>query len=126
MKSDPTVRRWADRDTMLKRDAEVARSRALDVAFREIGRRLGMSLGSVQKALRRYQQRQAELAARVDADDDDDEDTPFSRLTPEELVRLELAGCLEDLAADPGNPLALYRLSPIPKSTLGHPWGAPD
>jgi hypothetical protein len=122
MRDDPTVRRWADRDTMLKRDAEVARLHALDVPFREIGRRLGMSLESVQKAFKRYQQCEAELAARLGSDDAEEFDGPLSRLTPQERVRLELAGCLEDLAADPGNELAKYRLSLIPRSTPGHPW----
>jgi IS30 family transposase len=118
------VRRWADRDTMLKRDAEVARLRELDVPFREIGRRLGMSLGSVQKALRRYRKREAELAAKLESADDAEElDGPFAKLTAEEQVRVELAGVLADLRDDPGNELAKFRLSHIPTSTPGHPWG---
>jgi IS30 family transposase len=118
------VRRWVDRDTMLKRDAEVARLREADVPFREIGRRLGMSLGSVQKALRRYQKREAELAAKLESDDDAEElDGPFAKLTEDEQVRVELAGVLADLRADLGNELANFRLAHIPTSTPGHPWG---
>jgi DNA-binding CsgD family transcriptional regulator len=122
---DPNDRRRVDGDTQLKRDAEVARLRDAHVPFREIGRRLGMSLGSVQKALRRYQMRQAQLAelerGLEDEGGDEDEFGPFSGLRDEELTRLNLAEVLKDLAADPTNELALHRLRYIPRDTPGHP-----
>jgi hypothetical protein len=45
-----------------QRDAEVVRLRAAHVPFRAIAERLNMSLGAVQKALRRYQKREHELS----------------------------------------------------------------
>ncbi len=72
-----------------------------------------MSLCSVQKALRRHQTRQAELAA-LDAEphegDENDREGPWSRLSPDELARWELAECMAALAADPSDELANYRL----------------
>ena len=85
--------------------------------FRAIASRLGMSLGSVQKALRRHVQRQALLEELAE-----EQPGPWEALPPAELHRLELAACLKDLAADAGDELALYRLRQIPRDTPGHPW----
>jgi hypothetical protein len=52
---DPNDRRRVDPETQRRRDAEVARLRAAKVPFRTIAERLNMSLGAVQKALRRHQ-----------------------------------------------------------------------
>jgi hypothetical protein len=41
-------------------------------------------------------------------------DIAFSRLTPEELVELDRQEVLAALAANPSNPLALYRLRHLP------------
>ena len=116
--SDPNDRCRVDGDTQLKRDARVAELRAAQVPFRVIAARLGISLGSVQKALRRWQERQArlaELAADDDGDDDDVLGVPFSRLTDAELARLERVEIERDLAEDPDNALAKYRLRHLPR-----------
>jgi hypothetical protein len=114
---DPNDRRRVDGDMQLKRDAQVAALREAHVPFRVIAKRLGMSLGSVQKALRRWQRRQAELEELAE-----EEPGPWDGLSSEQLHRLELAECLKELAADPADELALYRLRHIPRSTPGHPW----
>jgi hypothetical protein len=49
----PNSRRRLDRESALKRDAEVARLRRQGVALRTIGTRLGMSLSQVQLSLTR-------------------------------------------------------------------------
>jgi hypothetical protein len=112
---DPNDRRRLDGDTALKRDAQVAALREQHVPFREIGRRLGMSLGSVQKSLRRHVQRQAVL------EELEEQGSPWESLSPQELHALELADCLKELADCPGDELAAYRLRHIPRSTPGHP-----
>lgn len=53
--NDPNDRRRVDAETQRRRDAEVARLRRSGATFRAIAERLGMSLGGVQKALRRAQ-----------------------------------------------------------------------
>ncbi len=67
------MRRRLDGQAMLHRDAEVARLREQSVSFRVIAARLGCSLGSVQKALRRVQARRADRALAGSADDVDEE-----------------------------------------------------
>jgi hypothetical protein len=114
--NDP-YRRRVDGDTQLKRDSQVAALREAHVPFRVIAKRLGMSLGSVQKALRRWQRRQAELEELKEL-----EPGPWSALSPEQLYELELAECLKELAVDPTDELARYRLRHIPRDTPGHPW----
>ena len=52
---DPTDRRRVDRQAQRNQDAEVARMRGDRVPFRTIAERLDMSLGAVQKSLRRSQ-----------------------------------------------------------------------
>lgn len=52
---NPNDRRRVDPEAQRNRDAEVARLRRAGVPFRTIAERLGMSLGAVQKAVRRYQ-----------------------------------------------------------------------
>jgi hypothetical protein len=52
---DPNDRRRADAETRRNRDAEVARMRRAGVPFRTIASRLDMSLGAVQKSVRRAQ-----------------------------------------------------------------------
>ena len=52
---DPNDRRRVDAETQRSRDAEVARLRRQGVPFRTIAGRLDMSLGAVQKSLRRAQ-----------------------------------------------------------------------
>jgi hypothetical protein len=116
--NDP-YRRRVDGDTQLKRDAQVAALREQHVPFRAIASRLEMSLGSVQKALRRWQQRQAVLE---ELKEQEQEPGPWEALSPQQLHELELAECLKELAADPGDELALYRLRHIPRDTPGHPW----
>jgi hypothetical protein len=59
---DPNMRRRLDGQEMLHRDEQVARLREQGVPFRVIAARLGCSLGSVQKALRRVQARRADRA----------------------------------------------------------------
>ena len=54
---DPNDRRRVDPETQRNRDAEVARLRSQGTPFRAIAERLGMSLGAVQKAVRRSQKR---------------------------------------------------------------------
>jgi IS30 family transposase len=96
---------------------QVAALREQHVPFRAIASRLGMSLGSVQKSLRRWQQRQAVL------EELEEQAAPWESLSPEQLHAMELADCLGELAADPTDELATYRLRHIPRSTPGHPWG---
>jgi DNA-binding CsgD family transcriptional regulator len=50
---DPTARRRLSAEAMLRRDIEVVRLRQQGVTFRAIAARLGMSVGSVQKAVLR-------------------------------------------------------------------------
>lgn len=50
---DPSARGRLDGDAMIKRDREVARLRRQGVPLRVIAARLGMSLGSIQKSVRR-------------------------------------------------------------------------
>ena len=52
---DPNDRRRVDAETQRRRDAEVARMRRAGVPFRTIASRLDMSLGAVQKSVRRAQ-----------------------------------------------------------------------
>jgi hypothetical protein len=49
----PGTRRRLDDEAMAARDAQIARMRAAHVPFRVIAARLGCSVGSVQKSLRR-------------------------------------------------------------------------
>jgi hypothetical protein len=51
----PNDRRRIDREAMNRRDSEVAGMRRQGVPFRVIAERLNMSLGAVQKAVRRAQ-----------------------------------------------------------------------
>jgi len=69
---DPNMRRRLDGQEMLDRDEQVATLREQGVPFRVIAARLGCSLGSVQKAVRRAHARRAErvLAASADANDE--------------------------------------------------------
>src|SRR6478736_4189450 len=62
----PNDRRRVDAETQRKRDAEVAGMRRAGVPFRTIAERLNMSLGAVQKALRRSQNLAAVYPAAVD------------------------------------------------------------
>lgn len=72
LERDPNGRRRLVGQEMLDRDEEVARLREQQVPFRVIASRLGCSLGSVQKTVRRVQARRAEqvLAASAHVDDD--------------------------------------------------------
>ena len=72
LERDPNMRRRLDGQEMLDRDEQVARLREQGVPFRVIAARLGCSLGSVQKAVRRVQARRAErvLAAPAGVDDE--------------------------------------------------------
>ena len=54
--NDPNDRRRIDAEAQRDRDAEVAKLRRQGVPFRVIAARLGVSLGCVQKAVRRAQQ----------------------------------------------------------------------
>jgi IS30 family transposase len=85
------------------------------VPFRVIAKRLGMSLGSVQKSVRRHQRRQAEL-------EEVEPQEPWSRLSPQQRAELDLAEVLADLRKDGNNELARYRLRHTPIDTPGHPW----
>jgi hypothetical protein len=68
---DPNMRCRLDGQAMMDRDEQVARLREQGVPFRVIAARLGCSLGSVQKAVRRVQARRADrTAASADVDDD--------------------------------------------------------
>jgi hypothetical protein len=72
LEKDPNMRRRLDGQEMLDRDEQVATLREQGVPFRVIAARLGCSLGSVQKAVRRAHARRAErvLAASADANDE--------------------------------------------------------
>ena len=72
LERDPNMRRRLDGQEKLDRDEQVARPREQGVPFRVIAARLGCSLGSVQKAVRRVQARRAErvLAAPAGVDDE--------------------------------------------------------
>ena len=61
--TDPNHRRLVDADTQRRRDAEVARMRRAGEPFRTIAARLDMSLGVVQKSLRRAQKLADAIAA---------------------------------------------------------------
>ena len=60
--NDPNHRRRVEPETQRARDAEVARMRRAGVPFRTIASRLDMSLGAVQKSLRRAQKLAEALA----------------------------------------------------------------
>jgi hypothetical protein len=72
LERDPNMRRRLDGQEMLDRDEQVATLREQGMPFRVIAARLGCSLGSVQKAVRRAHARRAErvLAASADANDE--------------------------------------------------------
>jgi hypothetical protein len=59
---DPNDRRRLDAEDARKRDAEVVRLRAANVPFRVMAARLNMSLGAVQKSVRRAQKLSDALA----------------------------------------------------------------
>jgi DNA-binding CsgD family transcriptional regulator len=69
---DPNTRRRLDGQAMMDRDEQVARLREQGVPFRAIAARLGCSLGSVQKAVRRARARRADRASAA-VDDVDEE-----------------------------------------------------
>jgi biotin operon repressor len=54
---DPTIRRRLDWEAMLRRDEQVAALRREGVSLRKIGAELGMSLASVQLAMKRIEKR---------------------------------------------------------------------
>jgi len=85
---------------MSERDEEVARLRERGVPFRVIAKRLGCSLGSVQKAVRRVE---ASRAAVVDADGDsplllDDDDGPIGRVQFAGMIRRPAGGVVRGRA----------------------------
>lgn len=104
---DPSDRRRADGDTQLRRDAEIAALREASVPFRVIAARLGISLGSVQKALRRHQRRQAELP------EEPEEQEQSWQLSAAQAAALEREAALADLHQDPGDELARFRLAHV-------------
>ena len=80
--NDPNDRRRVDPEAQRARDAEVAGLRRSGVPFRQIAAALGMSLGSVQKALARAtKSSQQESASAVLADE---------RVYAEDLTREQL------------------------------------
>jgi transposase len=89
---DPNHRRRVDADTQRRRDAEVARMRRAGVPFRTIAARLDMSLGAVQKSLRRAQKLADAMAGgepgEVVAAVCDDELKCADVQTPEDVERL--------------------------------------
>ena len=72
LQRDPNMRRRLDGQEMLDRDEQVATLREQGVPFRVIAARLGCSLGSVQKAVRRAHARRAERVLAASADDNDE------------------------------------------------------
>jgi DNA-binding NarL/FixJ family response regulator len=50
---DPTVRRRLPTEDMMRRDAQIARLLRAGLSYRQVAARLGCSLGSVQKSVRR-------------------------------------------------------------------------
>ena len=72
LERDPNMRRRLDGQQMLDRDELVATLREQGVPFRVIAARLGCSLGSVQKAVRRANARRAERVLAASADDYDE------------------------------------------------------
>ena len=72
LERDPNMRRRLDGQELLDRDQQVATLREQGVPFRVIAARLGCSLGSVQKAVRRAHARRAERVLAASADDYDE------------------------------------------------------
>ncbi|WP_142282269.1 hypothetical protein [Mycobacterium sp. IEC1808] len=104
------------------------RGEEVPVPFRVIAERLGISVGSVQKALARHQRRQAEqerreaeLEAMFAAGDEDGEEVESLWSGQCSSQEKQLAEMLEDLREDPNDELALWRLRHIPVTTPGHP-----
>jgi transposase len=131
--NDPHRRR-VDGDAQLKRDRTIAELREQDVSFREIAKRLGVSLGTVQKGLVRWHKREADIAAKKRSEEDEDEDlfeAPTSMMSAEQVTRWEIAQAKLELANDPDNRLWLWRLSHYPEeyeewlALTGHPWMPP-
>ena len=89
---DPNVRRRVDADTQRRRDAEVARMRQAGVPFRTIAARLDMSLGAVQKSVRRAQKLAHAIAGGEPGDVVaavcDNELKCYDAQTPEDVERL--------------------------------------
>jgi len=100
---DPNDRRRVDPQAMRNRDAEVARLRRQGVPFRVIGERLDMSLGAVQKAVRRAQKRERLAAALAGGEPDD----VVAVIADDELTCDDVT-CVDDVARL--NELELHRL----------------
>ena len=83
---------WVDAETQRRRDAEVARMRRAGVPFRTIAERLDISLGAVQKALRRAQKLADALTGGEPGDVVaavcDDELKCYDAQTPEDVEQL--------------------------------------
>ena len=102
---DPNDRRRIPQEQMNRRDAEVARMRRAGVPFRAIAERLNMSLGAVQKAVKRGQ-KIADAAATGEPANVlvavDDKPTADDVRTVADVARLR------------ANTLELYRLTFVP------------
>jgi hypothetical protein len=101
-------------------DAEIARlrSQGVPVPYRAIAKQYGVSVGAVQKAEARAQKRQAELDDEIDELDELAGITGVNLDPSPDEYRAELEA---ELAADPGNELARYRLRHVPPPGYGYP-----
>ncbi len=97
---DPNDRRRVDAETQRNRDVQVARLRSQGVPFRTIASRLDMSLGAVQKSLRRAQKLTDAMASREPGD-------VLVVALDDELKAADVA-CVEDI--DRLSELEYYRL----------------
>jgi len=103
-----------------QRDAEVARLRPAHVPFRAIAERLNMSLGAVQKALRRYQKREQEISPELA--DLDAVAARYGLAGINDTSHAETVAVLATLAADPTNELELYRVRHLPRLPDNDDW----
>lgn len=109
------VRRRLDGHEMMLRDAEIARLRGEGVSFREIARRCGCSLGSVQKAVARINKRWASSAATAVHDESARSTDPILRLlTAEDMQRLKVTAEEVSLGL---SPLDRYRILGLPQGS---------
>jgi len=138
---EPPHRRRLDPEQVRKRDAEIMRLTDLDVPYRQIAVLLDCAEGTVQNVQRRElkkrekamkkeqkqreqqqrEQQQHELDDELDDLDDELDDitgSAIDKMTEQQLIDLERTAIMADLAADPTDALALYRLRHLPPVRL--------
>ncbi len=125
---DPDRRRL-DPEQAHKLTQQIIRRHAHGESIREISRATGMPRTSVHRIVQEQKRAQAEADAEQEQElqaelDDLDKGLPYDILSTEQQMQRELSEILADLATDPNDALAKYRLRHIPKDTPGHPWAA--